>query len=88
MTQIFNPRLSRRGLMGGAAAMGLAAALDPRFVRAQGGGVLRVRSYSDLQVLDPAFRLSAPEGDIMHCIFAGLVRPRPGDEWTWKSVAV
>jgi uncharacterized protein (DUF1501 family) len=37
-------RLSRRGLLKGSAALGLAAALRPRAGRAQDGGVLRVRS--------------------------------------------
>jgi peptide/nickel transport system substrate-binding protein len=49
-------RLSRRSVLRGAAALGVAAAARPRAGRAQGAGVLRVRSYSDLQVLDPAHR--------------------------------
>lgn len=54
----------------------------------QDGTVLTVRSYSDLQILDPAFRLSAPEGDIIRAIFAGLVVNAPGDEWSWNPHAV
>jgi peptide/nickel transport system substrate-binding protein len=35
-------------------------------------------------VLDPAYRKAAPEDDIMRCIFNGLVRRKPGDEWSWE----
>src|SRR5690606_40395970 len=50
----------------------------------QDGKILKVRSYSDIQILDPAFRLSAPEGDIMTAIFAGLATYQTGDAWAWK----
>ena len=36
----------------------------------QDGSVLTLRSYSDLQILDPAFRLSLPEEDIINSIYA------------------
>jgi peptide/nickel transport system substrate-binding protein len=62
----------------------MAAALRPRPGRAQDGGVLRVRSYSDLQVLDPAHRKAQPEGDIMRCIYTKLIDYAPGDAWQWR----
>ena len=77
-------RLSRRGLLAGSAALGLAAALRPRLGRAQAGGALRVRSYSDLQVLDPAHRKAQPEGDIMRAIYTKLIDYAPGDVWQWR----
>ena len=50
----------------------------------QDGKILRVRAYSDIQVLDPSFRKSAPEDDIMRNIFVGLVTNKPGTEWGWE----
>ena len=46
--------------------------------------MLRIRSYSDLQVLDPLNRLAQPEGDIMDAIFANLVKAKPGETWDWQ----
>ena len=79
---------TRREFLAGAATAGLVAMADPRIAWAQAGGILRVRSYSDIQVMDPAFRLSAPEGDIMRAIYAGLVTNQPGDSWDWMPYAV
>jgi peptide/nickel transport system substrate-binding protein len=80
--------LSRRGVLKGAGALGAAGLVWPNMAISQDGTVLTVRSYSDLQILDPAFRLSAPEGDIIRAIFAGLVTNTPGDDWGWKPYAV
>ena len=80
--------VSRRTLLATAATAGAATMLSPRLAWSQDGKILKVRSYSDLQILDPAYRLSAPEGDIMRAIYAGLVSNEPGDSWDWKSVAV
>ena len=80
-------RPSRRAVLAGGAASGLAVGLAPRFSVAQDGRVLRVRSYSDIQVLDPAHMLSAPEGDIAMAIFAPLASHVAGDEWDWSPVA-
>jgi peptide/nickel transport system substrate-binding protein len=46
--------------------------------------VLRVRSATDLQVLDPAHRKGQPEGDILRCIFPRLIEYRTGEEWGWR----
>ena len=66
---------SRRTLLKAAGAMGLSALIWPKagFAQSQAGGTLKVRSYGDLQVLDPCFRVSEPDADIGRCIFAGLV---------------
>lgn len=79
--------ITRRGLLKGASALGLGAAVAPRLAWSQDSKVLRVRSYSDLQVLDPAFYLSAPEGDIMRCLYPRLVEYQAGETWGWKKNA-
>jgi peptide/nickel transport system substrate-binding protein len=79
--------ITRRGVLASASAFGFASMVSPSISWSQGGGVLRVRSYSDLQVLDPAFRLAAPEDDIMRCLFPGLVRRTAGDTWGWELEA-
>jgi peptide/nickel transport system substrate-binding protein len=80
-------QFSRRGLLQGVGALGAASLMWPKMALSQDGRVLTVRSYSDLQVLDPAFRLSAPEGDIIREIFPGLITNTNGDEWTWQLYA-
>ncbi|MEX2647668.1 MAG: ABC transporter substrate-binding protein [Alphaproteobacteria bacterium] len=85
MTKSLLP-LSRRRFVQGSAALGAAAAARPRLARAD-GDTLRVRSYSDLQVLDPAFILSAPETDIDECLFHKLVTAKTGDAWGWELEA-
>lgn len=80
--------VTRRGVLVGAGAASLAGLLYPRRAFAANGGILRVRSYGDLQILDPAFTLAAPEGDIMGCIYSRLVAAAPGDEWAWMPSAV
>ncbi len=77
-------RLSRRSLLQSAAALGALASARPRRGRAQDASVLRVRSYSDLQVLDPAHRKAQPEGDIMRCIYTKLIDYQTGDQWGWR----
>ncbi len=80
--------LTRRALLAGTGALGAASLAYPHMALSADGTVLTVRSYSDLQILDPAFRLSAPEGDIMRAIYAGLVVSTPGDAWGWAPYAV
>ena len=80
--------VNRRQLFIGTGALGLSALVFPRGAAAAGGGILRVRSYGDLQILDPAHMLAAPELDIMNCIYSKLVAPKAGDEWGWEPSAV
>ena len=80
--------LTRRSFLAAAGAFGAATMAVPRFALSQDGKVLTVRSYSDLQVLDPAFRLSLPEDDIIRSIFAPMVIPQAGDTWDWQAIAV
>lgn len=88
MSEFRRAALTRRSLLASAGAFGAASAIYPHMAVSQDGKILKLRSYSDTQVLDPAYRLSAPEGDIMRAIYAGLVGNKPGDEWGWKPVAV
>ncbi|MDQ2067637.1 ABC transporter substrate-binding protein [Xinfangfangia sp. CPCC 101601] len=75
--------VNRRQLLVGTGALSLSSLLFPRNASAATGGILRVRSYSDLQVLDPAFMMSQSDQDIMQAIFTKLVARPAGDEWTW-----
>src|SRR5918992_4853208 len=77
-------RFTRRQVLASMAATGLTVALYPRIAVSQDGKILRVRSYSDIQNLDPAFRKGAPEDDIMRNIFVGLAGMKAGDEWAWE----
>jgi peptide/nickel transport system substrate-binding protein len=80
--------VSRRAFLAGTAAAGLtlAARRDPP-VEAADPKVLKVRSYVQLEILDPAFQLSAPEGDIIDALLLGLVGLKPGDTWGWERDA-
>jgi peptide/nickel transport system substrate-binding protein len=75
---------TRRQVLAGSAALGAAAMMRPRFSSAAAGSTLKVRDYSDIEVLDPAFHKSAPDDDVMRCIFNGLVRQKAGDQWGWE----
>ncbi|MEM8655248.1 MAG: ABC transporter substrate-binding protein, partial [Pseudomonadota bacterium] len=88
MSSIFKKDVSRRSVLAGASALGAASLAFPNMAISADGTVLTVRSYSDLQVLDPAFWLSLPEADIIKSIFAPLVDNVAGDEWGWRPVAV
>lgn len=77
-------RLDRRGFLLGSAALGAATLAQPRLGRAQGSKVLRVRNYSDIQVLDPLDRKSNPEDDLTSCLLPKLIEWKPGDTWEWQ----
>ncbi|MGN6306623.1 MAG: ABC transporter substrate-binding protein [Mesorhizobium sp.] len=88
MVRIGNSNVSRRAVLAGAGAVGLASLIYPTKRSLAAGSVLKARSYSDIQTLDPCYRLAAPEGDITNVIFAGLVITTAGDKWGWKPMAV
>ncbi len=74
--------ITRRRLMQGAAMAGAAAAFAPRYSLADDGNTLRVRVYSDIQNLDPGFRVSEPDSEVMACIFAPMAQFKPNvDSW-------
>jgi len=76
--------MNRREVLGAMAAAGLTSAIYPHAAVSADGRILTVRSYSDIQVLDPLARKSAPEDDIMRNIFCGLVGNKTGDNWGWE----
>jgi len=81
--------ISRRQFGKGAAAAGATAAMTggaTSYVQAA-GDTLRVRNYSDIQVLDPGYILSAPETDVNLCLLHGLVTYTAGDSWGWQKEA-
>ncbi|NOD35792.1 MULTISPECIES: ABC transporter substrate-binding protein [unclassified Ruegeria] len=88
MSSIFKGDVSRRSVLAGAGALGAASLAFPHMAVSADGTVLTIRSYSDLQVLDPAFWLALPEADIMRSIYAPLVSNQQGDDWNWRPVAV
>ncbi|MCY4542599.1 MAG: ABC transporter substrate-binding protein [Rhodobacteraceae bacterium] len=86
-TDFLSSSLSRRSFLAATGAFGTAMCIAPHASVSSDGSVLVLRSYSDLQVLDPAFRLSLPEEDIIRSIFAPLVVPQAGDVWGWNAIA-
>lgn len=79
--------LNRRQILAAMAAAGLSPAFYQKAALSADGKVLRVRSYADIQNLDPAYRKGAPEDDVMRNIFVGLAEMTPGDTWQWKKDA-
>jgi peptide/nickel transport system substrate-binding protein len=81
---MLDPRLSRRSFLVGSAGLGAAATLLPADGNAQATGIVRIRSYSDIQVIDPGFTKAAPEGDIARCLFRSLIQFKSGTSWEWQ----
>lgn len=63
---------SRRHFLQGAAVVGAATVAGPRLGWSAEGGVFRLASYGDLQVLDPAFTLAAPENSFYELLYHRL----------------
>lgn len=81
--------LSRRGFMQASAAASAAALSPAASLRAQTTKVLKARAYFDAAILDPGDRQGVVEEEIMSAVMGGLVRLKPGNEWTWeKDLAV
>ena len=76
--------LSRRRVLAGTGAIASALALGPRWSWGAEGKILKVRSYSDLQVLDPINRKSAPEDHITDCALHNLIKWKAGEKWEWE----
>jgi len=80
--------LPRRRFLQGTAGVGLAALMPiTTKVWSSEGRMLRVRSYGDLDTLDPGFYQNAFNVDVMNCIYSKLVRYAPGREWGWELEA-
>lgn len=82
--------LGRRGFLKGATALGAAAVLPAglgsRALAAE-GGTLRVRSYGDMQSIDPAFSKGVIDEEIHAAIYNKLIQYKPGREWDWQMDA-
>ncbi|EDZ44943.1 dipeptide ABC transporter, periplasmic dipeptide-binding protein [Rhodobacterales bacterium Y4I] len=82
--------LGRRGFLQGATALGAAAVLPAglgsRALEAE-GGTLRVRSYGDMQIINPAFSKGVIYQDIHAAIYNKLIQYKPGREWDWQMDA-
>ncbi len=78
--------LSRRRFLQTTTAASAIAGLAPTTgAFAQSTKVLRVRAYTNPEVLDPANRIGAVEDDIMRCLWGGLITVKAGDEWGWEK---
>ncbi|MCI0430246.1 MAG: hypothetical protein L0210_06860, partial [Rhodospirillales bacterium] len=82
-----NQSMTRRGFMVGAVSLSVLPLSGGNTAHAQSKSVLRYRVFIDMQVLDPPFRLTAPEGDVITAIFPKLVSFDPGDKWQWRPDA-
>ncbi len=79
--------LDRRGFLKTAAALGASSALAgiwPGRVIAAEDGVLRIRSYRDMQTLDPAHSEGQSDEQIQAPIYNKLIQYKPGTEWDWQ----
>src|SRR5687767_15819176 len=75
--------LSRRRLLQGAVTSAAVFSL-PRLARAQDGGVLRIRSERDLQVLDPGWMIGGMEIDLQYaCLGSLAVYSLEGGQLGW-----
>lgn len=86
--------MTRRQFVAAACATGVATSLHPSLSRAQSDKVLRVRSNSDIQGIDPINPAAAADQDVMMAIFNKLVSYKPlyGGEsadagWGWELEA-
>ena len=73
-----------------AAAMAVCLILQmglPDGARSADTSILRIRNYSDLLTLDPAFTKSRNEDIINECIQNKLISYKPGDAWGWQLMA-
>ncbi|MBY6059468.1 ABC transporter substrate-binding protein [Leisingera daeponensis] len=82
--------LGRRGFLKGATALGAAAALPVGLggrAMAAEGGTVRVRSYGDMQSIDPAYSKGVIDEEIHAAIYNKLIQYKPGREWDWQMDA-
>ena len=51
------------------------------------GGILKARSYADINELDPGFYQNRYNVDVMNCLYAKLISYVPGHDWKWRLEA-
>lgn len=76
-------RVPRRSVLGGAAALGAAAAAKPRLGVAQDKRIARVRFTADIKVIEPAGNFVIDEQSVVYATQRGLIRHGPGEKWEW-----
>ena len=77
-------RPARRDFLKTAAVLGAAGALPAASAAWAEDGVLRVRAYSDMKTLDPAFSSGVTDEEIQGAIYNKLIQYKPGREWGWQ----
>ena len=82
-----NPRVTRRDILKGSAALGAAALAYPRIGRAQDKSLVRIRTKTDLRSIDTPFNYSTADFIVRQCVFNNLILYKPGDKWTWQHDA-
>ena len=83
MHQLFLTRrgISRRRFIQSTATLVTLAAIQPRGAFAGDTSLMRVRQIDDLTSLDPAFRNTSSENNVMRSIYRSLIRYKAGDKW-------
>jgi len=64
-----------------------AATQFPNLAWSVEGDILKIRSYRDIQVLDPAFMLGSVEIEVQYACLASLAVDHPGETLSWKPSA-
>ena len=74
---------TRRGFLwaGGLAA---AAAGLPKGAWSQDGGMLKIRAWQDIQVIDPGWMIGGPEIDLQYACLGSLAIYKPGEKLSWR----
>ena len=83
-----NPRVTRRDILKGSAALGATALAYPRIGRAQDKSVVRIRVKTDLRSIDPALSYGISDYAVRQAVLNQLILYKPGDKWTWQHDAV
>ena len=84
---MFLDNFTRRRFLQGASAAGLTVVAAPRLGWSAPAGTLTLSTYGDLQVLDPAFHVSAPDTIMCDMIFQHLIQFKGGETTEWELEA-
>jgi len=87
---LFNHPITRRQFVkmsAASAAVMMSPLAFPQVVWSGGKKILRIRLYSDIAVMDPAFTLSKNEFIVSGCIQNNLISFKPGKAWEWQLQA-
>jgi len=84
---VLNRRQFLKTSAGTAAAVASAGMPISSAIWAAEGKVLKVRSWADINKLDPGFYQNSYNVDVMNCIYSKLTHYTPGREWNWDMQA-